>query len=221
MTPQQPSGAFDQEAHAILSQASVALVGVGGIGGYSLEMLVRLGIGHLSIIDGDVVSASNLDRQLLSLPGNIGQSKAELAYSRARAISPSMGLTVHAQYLTRDNAPQWLAGHDVVLDATDSVASRQLVGEVCQALHLPLVHAGVSGWCVQASLIIPGEDRLTPLLSQAQEGGHTPCPSFAPAVAAALQVAEAVKLLLHLDGQLHHQLMYIDLMTAQSQRIPL
>ena len=128
---------------AKLAAAHVVLVGMGGIGCPALQYLAAAGIGRLTLIDGDAVDLSNLQRQTLFTPADVGQSKAEVAAAWVRRFDSELQVTGLAQRLTPDNAATLLAGADVVLDGTDNFATRLLVSDTLTALHIPLVSAAI------------------------------------------------------------------------------
>ena len=119
------------------------LVGCGGIGSPALQYLAAAGIGRLTLIDDDVIDLSNLQRQTIYTPSDIGKPKAETAAEWVRRFD--LGLEVHAvvERLTWDNAAQILSGADVVLDGCDNFATRLLVSDVCVKLGIALTSAAI------------------------------------------------------------------------------
>ena len=128
---------------AKLTAARVAVVGAGGIGCPALQYLVAAGVGAITIFDDDVVSLSNLQRQTLFGDGDIGAGKAETAAAALRRLNPGVILTPRAIRLTADNAHAELAGHDVILDGTDSFASRLSIADAAHDLRIALVSAAI------------------------------------------------------------------------------
>ena len=134
---------------AKLASAHVVLVGMGGIGCPALQYLAAAGIGRVTLIDGDAVDLSNLQRQTLFTPADVGQPKAEVAADWVRRFDPELQVTALAERLTPDNAATLLAGADVVLDGTDNFATRLLVSDTLTALHIPLVSAAIGRFQAQ------------------------------------------------------------------------
>lgn len=126
-----------------LRAAKVAVVGAGGIGVPVLQYLAAAGVGALSVIDDDVVSASNLQRQVLYGTSDIGSPKALLATRRLFEINPYVAVTPVMQRITAANADAILAGHDVVVDGTDTFATRLAVADAAWRLQMPLVSAAI------------------------------------------------------------------------------
>jgi len=191
----------------------VAVVGCGGLGGHLIEMLARLGIGHITAIDGDVFDVSNLNRQLLSLPENIGISKAFVAKSRIEKVNPDVEVVAVDKFLSQENAAEILSGHDVICDALDSISARLLVQDTAEKLKIPLVHAAIAGWFAQVCTIFPGDRTLCKIypddLNKGEEA-NLGNPSFTPALAASLQVAETLKVLLGKGDLLRNKVLTIN-----------
>ena len=140
-----------------LFRGKVAVVGCGGLGGYILEELGRLGVGHIVAIDPDIFEENNLNRQLLSSPARLGQAKAEAAAERIAEINPAVTLRPVQEHFTRDNAAEMFAGADCVVDAVDNVPARLELEAACEQMNLPLVHAAIAGWYGHVATICPGE----------------------------------------------------------------
>ncbi len=135
-----------------LKAARVAIVGAGGIGTAVIPALTGAGIGHLTIIDGDRVELSNLQRQPIFNTGQVGMAKARLASHFAMARNPHVGLTSIEERVDASNAAELLAGHDLVIDGTDNFATRLLVSDTCVALGLPLLSAAAQQFQGQIAL---------------------------------------------------------------------
>jgi molybdopterin/thiamine biosynthesis adenylyltransferase len=198
-----------------LSRSCVAVVGLGGLGGFVVEGLSRMGIGHLVLIDGDVFYDHNLNRQLLSQESYLGRKKAEVAGERVRAINGAVELTLHAEYATRESLPRQMAGVDVVVDALDRVQTRLTLQEVAAEVGVPMVHGAIAGWMGQVMTIFPGDDGLRTVYGSAdgaQQGAESVlgCPAASPMMVAAWQVHETVKILLGTGDPLQGRMMFID-----------
>jgi adenylyltransferase/sulfurtransferase len=135
-----------------LKATSIALVGAGGIGSAVIPALAGAGIGHLTIIDDDVVELANLHRQPLFGEGDAGCSKAELAANFARSLNSHVEARPIQDRIVSDNAKQLLAGHDLVIDGSDNFATRLTVSDACVALEIPLLSAAAVQFQGQAGL---------------------------------------------------------------------
>lgn len=129
-----------------LSGKQVCVVGLGGVGSWAVEALVRSGVGKLCLIDADEVCLSNSNRQLHALDGQFGRAKAEVLAERCRAINPAVEVEVIQQFLLPSNLGELLdRGHDLVLDACDSFRSKVELIAWCRRRKLPLVVSGSAG----------------------------------------------------------------------------
>lgn len=119
------TGLLTGEAGLIrLKQARVAVVGLGGVGGYALEALARAGVGHLTIVDFDTVQLSNINRQLIADRQSVGRSKTELFRQRIALIDPETQVTVHNVFAEKNNFPDILTDCDYLVDAIDSLEAK-------------------------------------------------------------------------------------------------
>ncbi|MFB0920861.1 MAG: HesA/MoeB/ThiF family protein [Oscillospiraceae bacterium] len=208
-------GALTQSEMDSLRLKRVCIVGCGGLGGYVIELLARIGIGALTVVDGDSFALSNLNRQLLSTEALIGKGKAEAAFERVHGINSEVPVRSVPLYLTEENADSILDGHDIVIDALDNISSRRILANSCGRLSLPLVHGAISGWCAQVTVIAPNSgvfDRVYPAEPPVK---RTSSLSFTPALAASIQAAEAVKLLIGREASLQSRLLIVDMLTQE------
>jgi molybdopterin-synthase adenylyltransferase len=128
---------------AAIRAAHVAVIGAGGIGAPVLQYLAAAGVGRLTIVDDDVVSLSNLQRQVIFDTADVGLSKARRAGERVTAINPDVAVTVIEQHINAANAAELLAGADVIVDGSDNFATRLAVADTAYALRIPLVSAAI------------------------------------------------------------------------------
>ena len=128
-----------QEGLARLLASHVAVVGLGGVGGAALEALVRGGIGAVTLIDGDVFSKTNLNRQLLALEASVGRPKVEVACERMLAINPSVQIKKYNAFLTDENAEGLLSGVDYVVDCIDDASAKLAIAAYCRVSEVPLI----------------------------------------------------------------------------------
>src|SRR3954463_13802619 len=135
-----------------LTGSRVLLVGAGGLGSPVALYLAAAGVGHLGIIDEDVVDLSNLHRQVLHGTRDIGRPKVASAGDSLRDLNPHVDVaTIHAR-LSRTNAMDLLRGYDIVVDGSDNFPTRYLVNDACVHLGIPCVHASISRFDGQASV---------------------------------------------------------------------
>lgn len=184
------------EAECIALQGkTVAVVGCGGLGGYLIEYLTRIGIGTIRCIDGDVFEESNLNRQLLSSPALLGASKAHTAVQRIAQINPHVQAQAYPVFLDNHNARELIAGCDAVLDALDNIQTRKILAKACADENIPYIYGAISGWVAQAAICMPTDTLMEKLYPEDTRIKDKSVLSFTPALCAAMQVSLCVKLL--------------------------
>jgi len=207
-----------------LGNRSVCVVGCGGLGGYVIEMLGRLGIGKITAVDGDLFEETNLNRQLLSDTGKIGQGKAAAAKARMLKVNPLVEVTPVSVRITAKNGIEILEGHDVIIDASDNAETRLLLQELALWYDVPLVHGAIAGWYGQATTVLPGDRTLDLLYGRQKLAGmenRLGNPSFTPALIASIQVSETLKLLIGKGEVLSKKVLYIDSFEHEYVIIPI
>lgn len=135
-----------------LKSARIAVVGAGGIGAAAIPALAGGGVGHLTIIDGDIVELSNLQRQPLYRTDDIGRPKAELAAAFVTHRNPHVSVRTISDRIDASNSESLLAGHDLILDGTDNFATRLLVSDTAVSLGIPLLSAAAQMFQGQVGL---------------------------------------------------------------------
>lgn len=140
-----------EDGLARLAACRVTVVGLGGVGGYVVEVLARSGVGALTLIDGDVVEESNLNRQIAALSKDIGRYKAEVLAERVEQINPRCKVNAVCEMLTDSNCAALVDGSSYVADAIDSLAAKAALAVYCTGKGLPIVSAmgagNRAGWC--------------------------------------------------------------------------
>ena len=194
-----------------LLTGGVFIAGLGGLGGWLLEHMLRLGPEFIRAADGDVFDESNLDRQLLSSPLRIGQSKAAAAQERAALVATQVRFEAVAEFMTEDNCARLLSGCRLALDGLDNVAARLTLERGCAELGIPLVHGAVGGWFFEAGTVPPGSGMLGRVYPGGREPEHTRTHSSVVSACAAVQAAEAEKLLTGAEPALWGRLLMADL----------
>lgn len=207
-----------------LKEFKISVVGCGGIGGYVIEMLGRLGIGHIIAIDHDVFEESNLNRQLLSDEESLGKGKALKAKERMEKVNPYVKIEAVDKKITELNGKDILKGSDLVVDALDNIATRVMLERLCEELNIPLVHGAIAGWYGQITTILPGDRTLSRFyLDKVEKGVEKKLgnPSFTPALVASIEVSEVVKLLIGRGEILSKKMLFVDLLEQEYEVIDL
>jgi len=200
-----------------LRDAKICVVGVGGLGTPIVSQLTAMGVGHLRIIDRDVVELSNLHRQTLYNDADIGQVKVEIAAKKLKAMNPNIDIEPMPVSVNEHTAPKIVEGCDVVIDGLDSVMARYALNDACLQAKIPYVYGGAIGLLGSACTIIPDETAclrcIFPSLADddmptcSTEGIH---PSVL-SVVAGTEVSEAVKIVTGQKPTLLNRLLYFDL----------
>jgi molybdopterin/thiamine biosynthesis adenylyltransferase len=208
-----------------LFRSRVAVVGCGGLGGYVIEELARLGVGEIIAVDPDVFVEHNLNRQLFASPALLGCAKVEAAQRRVERINPAVTLVPIGRALTGTNGRDILDSARVAVDALDSVTARLDLADACEQLAIPLVHGAIGGWYGQAATQFPGERTLQEFYAGRQQGTGVEKqlgnPSFTPAVVASLQVAEVCKIILGTGTLLRNRILALDLLQMEFTEVQL
>jgi len=208
--------ALSPDDQIVLARAAVAVVGVGGLGGNVTEMLARIGVGRLTLIDADRFEESNLNRQVLCTPDCLGRLKAEVASERVATVNASVTAIACALRLDDTNARSVLAGHQVVVDCLDNLPDRLVVEKACRDNGIALVSAAVAGYCGQLTVVFPGDRGLGAIYGDATGSttgveAHLGNLAFTVGVMAGLQCAEVINVLLHAHSPLRHRVLVMDL----------
>lgn len=142
-----------------LRDASVILCGCGAVGGYVLEGLVRAGVGHIRIVDCDVFSESNINRQILATHSTVGRPKVQVALERARDINPDVDIDIKETFVDGDSIPGILEGeHDILIDAIDTVGPKCMLLEAACASNIRTFSSMGAALHMDASMV-----RIAPL----------------------------------------------------------
>jgi molybdopterin/thiamine biosynthesis adenylyltransferase len=202
-----------------LFHSRAVVIGCGGLGGYIIEELARLGVGHIVAVDYDVFEEHNLNRQLLATPDFLGMNKVAAAARRVDRLNPSVDLIPICEAFGAENGRQILVGADVAVDGLDSIAVRLELAEACRAENIPLVYGSIAGWYGYVGSQFPGERTLEKIFAN-DDGGRgletkLGNPSFTPAVVASLEVAEACKILLNRGTSVRRRCLSIDLLDME------
>lgn len=211
---------ISESQQAMLNAKTVLVLGCGGLGGYVIEYLARMGVGHIIVFDGDVFKDSNLNRQLMCTTDNIGSNKATEAAIRIALVNPDVEITAIDEFYSDEKYSDLLKSADLVIDALDSVKDRLTLEEICTKANLSIVHGAVNGWTLQAGVIPPGSDILHTLyVTNDNYIASESCLCPTPACCAAIQVSEAVKLLTEEEPTLSGKILFMNLQTMDSNII--
>lgn len=135
-----------------LSESRVAVFGVGGVGGYACEALVRSGVGHFDLIDNDKVCLTNLNRQIIATRKTVGKYKTDVMKERMLEINPEVDVTIHKCFFLPENADEFpFSEYDYVIDAVDTVTAKLELVMKCRELNVPIISSMGAGNKLDAS----------------------------------------------------------------------
>ena len=200
-----------------LLQSHVAVIGLGGLGGTVTEILARIGIGSLTLVDGDHFDDSNLNRQLLSSTEVLGEQKTAVAARRVKAVNPAVKIQAVSSFLTAENAPQLLSGADIAVDCLDSITDRFILEAACRKMAIIMVSAAIGGTSGQLTVIYPEDQGLSRIYGPPEKASHRGVEKslgtlpFAAITLAAMECAEVVAMAVGDPSGLRNRLLITDL----------
>lgn len=212
-----------------LKAARVLVIGAGGLGSPVVLYLAAAGVGTIGIVDDDVVSLSNLQRQVLHATDRVGHPKTESAADAVARINPHVTIEQHRTRLDAENAAALIGAYDLVLDGCDNFETRYLVNRVCAEVERPLVSAALGRWEGQLSVFRPwlGGPCYQCIFPEAPLPGTVPACSEAGVIGAlagvmgAMQATEAIKLITNAGIPLDGRLWLHDSLAAETRVIRL
>ncbi len=212
---------------ARLVGARVLVVGAGGLGCPALTYLAAAGVGRLTIVDDDVVSLSNLQRQTLFRTDDVGRTKVDCAAGALARLNPHVFVEARPVRFEAHNAADLVAGHDLILDGCDTFETRRLVNVTCVAAGIPLISAALSQWEGQISLFDPARGGAcyacvfpeTPAAGLAPTCAEAGVIGALPGVMGSLMALEAIKHIARTGTGLRGQLLIFDGLHCETRRI--
>jgi adenylyltransferase/sulfurtransferase len=220
---------FNIEGQRKLKSSSVLIVGAGGLGCPVLQYLTAAGVGHIGIMDYDVVDSSNLQRQVLFTVDDVGMPKAETAAKKLSRLNPFIKFTVINDKLTSKNALEIIEQYDVVCDGTDNFPTRYLVNDACVILGKPNVHGAIFRFEGQVSVFNSKKNDGTPgpqyrdifpsppppgLVPSCAEGGVL---GVLPGIIGSIQANEVIKVLTGIGDPLVGRLFIFDALSFETR----
>jgi molybdopterin/thiamine biosynthesis adenylyltransferase/rhodanese-related sulfurtransferase len=195
---------FGVKGQQLLLDASVIIVGAGGLGSPAALYLAAAGVGRIALCDFDVVERSNLQRQILHDDRSVGTAKSDSGANRLVQLNPDIEVTSINERLTAANANELMSGFDVVVDGTDSFEVRYLINDTAQELGIPVVHGSILRFEGQVTVFPPGGPCYRCLFPHAPPAELSPNCATAgvlgvlPGIVGSMQATEAIKLIVGL-----------------------
>lgn len=207
----------------LLKAARVLVVGAGGLGCPILQYLAAAGVGNIGIADGDVVSLSNLQRQVLYTPHDIGKSKAERAAAVIAALNPDINVHTHNVFVDNGNVLELIGDYDIIVDGSDNFDTRYLLNDACVMLGKPLVSGAIFRFEGQVSVFnYEGGPTYRCLFPEPPGAGESPnCAEIGvvatlPGIVGTIQANEVLKMITGIGEVLSGRLLVIDALSMNS-----
>ena len=210
------------EGQENLLKAKVLVVGAGGLGAPVLQYLVAAGIGTIGIVDADIVSLSNLQRQILYRENQIGSSKAEMAQQTLNQLNSDVEISTYPFMLDESNAEKIISQYDIVVGATDNFASRKCIDQVTKDQNKAFVHASIGEFEGQVSVFnYNNGPSYFDLFPETPEESKLPLGVMGvlPGIIGSMQACEVIKIVLSIGENLSGRLLVYDALTHQSNII--
>ena len=211
-----------EEGQQKLKSARVLIIGVGGLGSPIALYLAGAGVGTIGLVDGDVVSESNLQRQVLYTEKDLGLPKVQCAADRLRAMNSDICVHPYSEMLTEDNAKMLLSSYDIVVDGCDNFPTRHLIDTICSERSIPYIYGAIRAFEGQVSVFTYGNSPFSyrKLFPQGQEMPQYQTEKgvigVVPGIVGVVQASEVLKLICGFGELLVGKLWTIDLRTMQS-----
>jgi len=215
------------KGQAALARARVLVVGLGGLGSPVLQYLAGAGVGHLGLVDADVLDASNLHRQPIYALSEVGKPKVDLARAAVSDINPAVEVETHGARLNADNALELIRAHDIVVDCSDNFRTKYLINDAAVLAQKPAIFASVYQYEGQLQVYKPDLKHaclrcLWPdAIADGVVGNCAEAGVLGPVPGAfgTLQALLTLKILLQMNGQLEGELLLLDFMNFSSLKI--
>lgn len=217
MRYQRNIGAITKEEQKILNNKRVLVVGCGGLGGFVIEGLARLGIGSIIGVDKDIFDETNLNRQILSTESNIGLDKVKVAKERINEINKEVvfeGIKDDIKNIQIDNV-------DAIFDCTDNFSTKLYLKNLTNKIGSPLITGSVGGWYGIVGIHRPGDTFLDKIYKENLLGVEKKLGNqfYIVSLVASLQLCEGTKVLLNKNNSLNKEILYIDLKNLEFEII--
>ncbi len=203
---------FGDAAQEKLKQATIAIIGMGGLGSINSIYAAAAGIGKLKIIDNDIVDLSNLNRQIIHFTADISKKKVDSAAEKLKALNPGIEVETHGIRLTEDNTEDIIKDCDVVLDCLDNFETRFLLNKKCIDLEIPYVHAACYALEGRVLTIIPKQGPCLQCFYPKipKEMKTIPVLGAAVGIVGSIEVTEAIKCITGIGKPLVGRLLIVD-----------
>jgi adenylyltransferase/sulfurtransferase len=205
-----------------LKETSIVVIGAGGLGSPALLYLAAAGIGKITIVDGDIVDASNLHRQILYNEADIGAKKAEIAAKKLVDLNSQISIDCISEFIDKNNAKKIINGHDILIDGSDNIPTRYILDDICKEIGIPWVHASIHRFEGQiACFNISGSAGYRDLFPDPSAAENVPNCAEAgvlgvlPGIIGTIQATQALKICLGIGDNLAGKVLIVDTKTMK------
>ena len=217
---------IDLPGQKAISDGRVRIVGAGGLGSPVALYLAAAGVGHITIMDADIVSLSNLQRQIIHTTPDIGRLKVDSAREKMSAINPGIEIETIAEFLSPENATELISRHDLVVDCCDNLTSRLLGNDTCIGQKKTYVNGAVNRCSGPLYTYTPGAASYRDYFDTSAPVDEPPCAlngilNTVVGVIGSLQATEAVKILARTGDLLTDRLLIFDAITMTFTEFPI
>jgi molybdopterin-synthase adenylyltransferase len=209
---------YETKDQLALLKAHVVVIGLGGLGGAVCESLARVGVGRLTLVDGDRFEGHNLNRQTLCTEDGLGAAKASTAAHRVKAVNSTTETVIHTDFMTAENVAAIIQDSQVIVDCLDNISDRFTLASAAKAAGIPLVSAAVGGEAGHLVVIFPGDSSLnriygSPETIDGEKGAEATlgCLPHTVTLMANLEVNETLNILLGRESRLRSRMLLVDL----------
>lgn len=215
------------EGQAKLLDASVLVIGAGGLGAPVIQYLAAAGVGHLGIVDDDVVERSNLQRQIIHGDPDVGRPKVDSATDFVERLNPDVAVSGYETRLDRTNIFEILEDFEIVVDASDNFPTRYLVNDVCTLEEIPFSHGAIFKFEGQVTTITPNGPCYRCLFREAPPPGTVPdCATTGvlgvlPGVVGGIQATETVRWIIDDEASLEGTLLAYNAREMSFEKVPM
>ncbi len=209
-------GVMDQKDYQVLKSKRVLVVGLGGLGGNLCNLLVRLGLHQLMLVDFDRYDTTNLNRQLFSNHNTINEYKVDIIKEELLKINPNATIDKSISKI-QDIPTSELKVYDYIIDTVDNPISKIYLSELGRKLNIPVLHGACAGWYGQVGWILPGNTLIEQTYINDEQGLEKDLmnPSFTPSAIASVMVSEFLKKIQNSDKTTTNQFLLVDLYNNQ------
>jgi len=210
---------FGEEGQKRLLASKVLVVGAGGLGSPVLIYLAAAGVGTLGIVDADVVSLSNLHRQVLHTTADLERAKVTSAEEKLKTLNPDVKINAYSCFLTAENAEEIIRDYDFIIDCTDNFTVKYLINDTCVRLGKPFSMGGVTGYTGQVMTHVPGTASYRDIFPEQPQASSKAILSTVPGMLGTVQATECIKYLAGVGELLTNAFLTFDALSMRWYRV--